>query len=363
MRHPLLLTALAVLLVGCGQVRAIEDRALILAVGIEPGRRNSLRWTFVVPNVTVTASSISSLTPQNQVYAVTAEAPTWGEALRAAQEELSRDVYLGQLEVLAVDRRLGRAEVARVLDAINEDGLIPKSFWFLATDVPPSQVLTLPTVQEVVPRYFFTTYFRCRTCHAVDFATFGWEWWDRHWTPGLTPVAPLAEKAPSGLEVTRIVVYRDGATPLVFPREASEGYAVLKGRLVKGVLAGDVAGTPVVLERVATRATESCRLEGDAVVARVRVVAHAILATGRPAFEVEKLDRIARWAAAVLAQKASAAVRLADASRTDPFGYTYEALAADPRRMEGLGPGDRFVRRLAVHVDVTLHLDTAGTRR
>lgn len=362
--YPILLFLLTWFLVGCGDVRAIEDRALVVAVGIGHGQKpGHIHWTFVVPNVTVTVSSISSLSPSNQTYSIETEAPNWAEALRRTQDQVSRDLYFGQLEVVAVDRGLTSDELTHILNALNQDGLIPKSFWLLTSSRSPATALTFPTAQEIIPRYYFNSYFRCRTCHAMDLGVFGWEWWNRRWTPGISPFLPLAESTKTGLRVREVVVYPSHGRPIQWDTDASEGLAYLTSRVTKSTLAGTVNGIPVVLERVTARSGHRARLRQGHVDVQAEVRVRAFLSAYRPGIDLKDLQRISDWAAAKILAKCQKAIAAANHSHTDPFGYTKDALAETPKLAERLQPGDLVWWPLRVHTRVEVLIDSAGTRR
>lgn len=360
----LLLVAFAVGgLAGCGDAHAVEDRALVIAVGVGPGQQPGQEtWTFVVPNVAVTTTSISSLSAGNQVYAVTVAAPSWGAALLAVEDRMSRDVYLGDLSVVALDTRLDTDQATAVMGALNQDGLIPKSFWVTASSGPVTKLLTQPTPQEVIPRYFLMVYFACRTCHPVDWATMGWEWWARRLTPGITPFAPVMTETPTGSRAETLAVYPPGRLPLLMPPEVASGFAYMTGRLAKGVLTGSIDGFHFALQRLRATPSHTLRWEGS----RVRVLEHiyvtGFLGAPTPLGTTGPwLARAERWAARRIVGDCLAAVAWADATQTDPFGFTRDAVLTVPTLAQDLAPGQVLWRPLTASVTVVVHLRSAGT--
>ncbi len=350
-------------LTGCGDAHAVEDRALVIAVGVGPGTTaGEESWTFVVPNISITASSISSLPPGDQVYSITVQAPSWAIALVAVQDRMSRDLFLGDLAVVAFDTRMPVDQVAMVMRSLDQDGLIPKSFWVIGAQGPVKRLLTWPTPQEVIPRYYLAAYFACRTCHAVDWNTLGWEWWVRRLTPGVTPVAPVMTETRSGLRVQTLAVYPPGRLPVTMPPEIANGFACLTGRLMKGVLTGNWRGVHFAIERMRAASSASVRWEKSGVRAAVGVDITGYLATSRlPGANQPWLRGAQQWAARRIAAECLAAVAWANAHRTDPFGYTRDAILTVPDLAQRLAPGTVLWRPLTVSVNVDVRLQSRGT--
>jgi hypothetical protein len=350
-------------LTGCGETRAIEDREPVIAVGMDPGKQPGYElWTFVMPNPTVTPSNISALTSSQQYVTITVPARSWVDALNAAQDELSRDLYLGQLQLAAWSTKLTYAEVSRFITALNADGLIPKSFWVTAVDGSAAQALRAISPSEVVPRYFLAVYFTCTTCHAIDWGIFGWQWWTRRMSPGAAPLVPVVRGSANQITVPTAADYRPGQPALVMPPEVATGLAYLTGRVFKGAIAGRVDGHMIAASRLRPAPHVEVHWVNGRVVARVRVTVTGFLAempAGQSA--TRWIARANRWAARTLLQEMLATVRWANRTHTDPMGYTRDALWNDPPLAMRLRPGTYVWRPLVVHVTVHVHLRSSGT--
>jgi hypothetical protein len=353
-------------LTGCVDARPVEDRALIIAVGVGPCREPGQKeWSFVIPNVAVTAANIASNSaPAQQVFAVTVVAPDFPTAVDQVSERLSRDVFLGQLEVLVFDRRLPYPEARAVVEALNQNGVVPKNYYVVVAKGQVRSLLTAVSPQEVIPRYFLSAYFDiCRTCHTTDWAVMGWQWWSKSVTPGVNPYAPVAELTPQGLRVSTVAVYRDQGPPLVMPPAVALGFSYVTGKVVRHSWTGVVHGQTVSAARLVATSRQRARLlRGQvAVDSEVRVTGYLDVAPlqGNPA----------HWLA--LAQAASAravvglALRALDWSaheRVDPFGFTRDALASRPECAYRLAPGSSVALPLLARVRVQVRLLTSGTK-
>jgi hypothetical protein len=363
---PWVLLLAVFLLAGCGDARAIEDRALVIAVGVAPGRSPAQKsWVFVIPNVAVTASNIASnVAPGQQVFAVTVEAPDWTSALGEISQRLSRDIFLGQLEILAVDRRLDWSAVTSVVDALNEDGVIPKNYYVVVSAGPVLQLLTQITPQEVIPRYFLATYFDvCRTCHSAQWSVMGWEWWQKSVTPGVNPYAPVATVTPVGARIATLAVYREGGPPLVMPPKVALGFSYLTGRALKETWVGRAEGQLLSAARLHGEARTDARLARG----RIRVQGTLRVSGFLNASPIGRSP--AHWIALAQAEAArdiasacSEAVTWANRTHTDPFGFTRDAIAKFPASSSRLPTRAQVILPIEARVSVVVRLLMSGTK-
>lgn len=349
---------------GCGDAHPIEYRAIVIAVGIAPGHnRGQDQWTFVEPNVTVTASSVSNIKPSNQYYSITVQAPTWPAALAAAEDHSSRDLYFGQLESVVWSDHLDGQTVSNLMQALNQDGLIPKTFWVATVPGSVSKLLTVATPQEVVPRYFLSAFFSCTTCHPINWTVPGWRWWSRRLTPGVNPIVPLVTASPSGLSISTFAVFRAKGPALVAPHAIVNGFAYLTNRTVKAVWVGTVDGQRLTVSKIQGHAATQVSVNRGVINARVLITVHGMLGVlplgSSASFWLAKADTAV---AQSIAHQCLTTVKWADATHTDPFGYGRNALYSEPGQESSLSPGRSFWRPFDVHVVVKARLRTAGTQ-
>lgn len=346
-------------LTGCWDQAPIENRAMVVALAVDPGTRGDVRWTFLFPNVSVTASSLGSTTPEESFYAIPVEAPSLPAAFTAVQERLARDVYPGQLQVLLWSDRLATREVASVVAAVNQNGLIPSAAWVLATTGPAARILTAPSPQSVVPSYYLAKFFGCRACQPFELGQQTWEWWDRHETPGVAPLAPVAQASGQTVTINRLAVYPPAGPPAIMPPLATEGYGFLRGRVNKATLSWRWHGQLLTLADIRDRPTVRVHLVPGAVAVQETIDATGILAAVPERQPMEAAEAAAaHLAARAILQRCRAAIRFANRTRTDPFGYARLAAWTDNRAASGMTPAT--LDRLPIRADLTVHVTVRG---
>lgn len=359
-----LLTAAVLSCAACSDSRPVEQRALVLAVGVDPAHRPgaALGWTFVFSNVTATASSARTVGNGTEVFSVEVHAPDLPTALARAQGQVTRQIYLGDLEAVALGLGTPANVAERVVSSIVEMGQVPDSFLVLATPDPTARLLTLNTLQEVIPTYFVTTFLNCSDCHAFALRVRGWRFWADAKTPGLSPVAPILRADAGHLALAGVAVYRPGSRPaLRMPPDIATGLGYLTGTAVAATVSDSADGRPLTVDHVRDRVSARIRhVSGRIEVALTIHVSGAAVARGGgvPATATEAAtERLARR----VLLRSLAALAWANRARCDPFGFTTRALLEEPRTAYALKPGRAVWQPIDAHVTVEAHIRSTGT--
>lgn len=315
-----LLMTLSLVLTGCWDQESFTNRASALIMEVSPTNRpGEYLWNFIFPNTTVTVSSLSSLPPREQLYAVAVEAPSLAKAFVRVQQKLARDLYLGQLEVVIWANTMPVARVRRLVASLNRQGQIPKSFWVLLGR-PPLVPLVEVTPQEAIPSIYITRYFDCQQCQPAFLGRYFWQVWANFVTPGISPVVPVAS---TRTRIDRIAVYGDHGPPTIWTRPETLGWAYLTGRVSKeAVHLGTPWGYVDVGQMRGETFTQIRRLPHSVGVSSL-VVVHGILASwpsGVPLTQ-PRLNQLRRLVERSVWQDCEAAISEANRTHTDPFGY------------------------------------------
>lgn len=163
-------------LTGCWDQKPVESRAAVAAIGIDPAKTHGLqRYTFVFPDVTVTASSLASTTNGQEFFSFTVTAPSLIDALNRVQSHESRSLYLGQVRIVALSTRLSAPVWRRTLYTMADAGRFVLTFWVVAAS-HARQVVTLEPPTEVVPEVALYRALNCH-CQPIRWPGRGWKMW------------------------------------------------------------------------------------------------------------------------------------------------------------------------------------------
>lgn len=315
-RWALALALLTPLAAGCWDQLPRMGIAEVSALGVEPAPHGRYRWEFVFPNVTISAANLVNLSPGKQYSALTVVRRTFPAALQAVQDRLSRIVYVGQLQVLALADTLSTPQAASIVTALNQMAPLPKSFWTV-TGPPPlvPWLVASPARQIVVPQYELADIFSCH-CLSMIVQQRGWKFWASLITPGGSAVLPWIDGP--RLAIDRVAVYPATGRPLLMSRQETRGFAYLTGRMRRGVLTVTHGGRSVTLNYLRDSTVVALQRTAGTIVAHI-----AIDARGKVAAESAPVPTatVGTWIAQAIAADSRAAVAFANRTHTDPFGW------------------------------------------
>jgi spore germination protein KC len=116
----LLLCLTSIFLTGCWDRTEVNDLALILATGIDKGEKKNIELSaqIYIPGGSQGGqqSGMSSGSSSSQSFVRSAEGETIADAMARLQEELTREVFWGQNEVLIIGEKLAKAGISDEID-------------------------------------------------------------------------------------------------------------------------------------------------------------------------------------------------------------------------------------------------------
>lgn len=348
---------LALPLSGCWDVHPLEDQGIVLAIGISHGsQKGALRWTFTFPNVTLSPSSLTSVKRREQYYDVTVHASTFGDAVMRAQQKSSRIIYLGQLQGLIWPDTLSWRKLWPIVAALNAQGPIPKTFWMMAATPPLQAVMKFVSPQVVAPRTYLATYFDCVHCQPFSLAQRGWEFWSHSLTPGVSPYVPLVNLEHGNVAIRQIVVYPSSGHPVPYSPQETEGFGFLSGKVKRAALSVHWNGHTVELTKLHDGRSVSVRKAPGGIMVNETLRVSGFI--GEPPAESSPLrsqNLIRRLAQQRIVTWCLAAIRQANNTRTDPFGYAASVLWGQGKRTPFLP--------IHAHITVSVSLKGEGMLR
>ena len=356
----LCLTALG--LSGCWDAIPIEERGVVIAIGVDPASGSTLeRWTFVLPNVTATASDVSSLAPSQQLFSVDVHAGGWNTAQEALATRLSRLPYFGQLEAVVVSDRLPAERVSSIVSDLNAESGIPKSYFVVGAHGSAAELASTVWPDEVVPRYWLKSYFSCGTCHALDLRRYGWQWWADHEAGGRSPFIPVFQLVHRLPKLAGVDVYPSVGPPVRMPDGAAQGLALLLGRARALSLTTALAGRSIQVQRLTVRAKTDAAWTPTGVQVDVHMAALGVFATSLPVKDPEIFLHAAQSPVArALLGRSEEAVGFANRTHTDPFGWNERAALTAREPMGWPNTLPVTLESLAAHLTVHVQLKEQG---
>ncbi|WP_223282820.1 Ger(x)C family spore germination protein [Neobacillus kokaensis] len=110
----------SVFLTGCWDRAEVNDLALILATGIDKGKKNNIELSAQIyipqPAQGGQQSGMSSGSGAGQSFVRSAEGETIADAMARLQEELTREIFWGQNEVLIIGEKLAKEGIRDQID-------------------------------------------------------------------------------------------------------------------------------------------------------------------------------------------------------------------------------------------------------
>ncbi len=117
---PLLICSSLFFLTGCWDRTEVNDLALIMATGIDKGKKNKIELSVQVfipsPSQSGQQNGMSSGTSSGQTLVRSAEGETIADAMARLQEELTRKIFWGQNEVLIIGEKLAKEGLSDQID-------------------------------------------------------------------------------------------------------------------------------------------------------------------------------------------------------------------------------------------------------
>ncbi len=204
---------LVLLLTGCWGNLPVNDRILVLCMGIDPAKSpNQFTVTFQSPTPSsVTNSSQGGSTGsggQSDVFAVKGTGQSLEAAFNQAQAKVSKDLYLGQLQVLVISNQLKPALLKRAITSLQSIGTLDKTPYIVVANGSTFKILQQISPQAKFPSLYFISLFGCVSCQTDALGMRFWQYLVRIDTRGVDPYVPVALPFSQGYSVDRVALYR-----------------------------------------------------------------------------------------------------------------------------------------------------------
>lgn len=309
---------------GCWDQRTVASRAVVLAVAVDPGPRPGVwAWTFDLPRVTALSSStISSIVSANAYFSLTVLSGSYADALLKAQERVARDLYFGQMRILALSTQLPTAAWIHVVDTFNRTGLVRKTFYVVAAP-NAAALFKAPLSADSEPSFLLQKLFTADSQPYV-FKEQAWKIWDDIVTPGITAVVPVVEVTPQQTIVVNQLAVLSSPRVALWPRPVAAGWAYLTGHVTKATWTlSDQSVRGIGMTLIRGKARWTIRRRGRQVEVSGTLTYRGILEEypQRLGWEPSRLHHIERIVADGIVKAGLRTLKMAEADHIDPFGW------------------------------------------
>ncbi len=353
----MLAVLLGLSLTGCWDDETVTQRATAFVLSIMPASDHEFRFTFYFPNPAQSISTNVNL-PSSEPFAKTPViAHSISQAIREAQRDLARDLFLGQLQDIIVSRDIPAQNIDRLVQEYNRDAYSSNTVFVVAEPTGPDPLPV--TTQEPVPSVYYTQYFNCSTCQPAYLSRPVWKVWDAFVTPGVSPIIPYASPP---TRIVRMLVYPVKGRPVLMTRDESRGWALMMNHVHKESYWFRKDGGATVIKRLRARAHVQLTYRAGHLIANVRIDAHGSLIEWPPDFLVtpQNVGLAQAITSKEIITECLKAVDFANRTRTDPFGWGRNYLFAHPDQGLQFASQRGMVWPITAHVTVITHLSTSG---
>lgn len=242
------------LLTGCWDDRPVEERGMVLMLGVAPAPHHGLTLYFEIPTaagltgLTGGGSSGSSSGPKFMVYR--GQGSDFTDAYTNAQGQTNEDLYLGQVQVIALSTRLTPEQFALTDATFARLGPMDKSADAVAVSGSMGKFMDFSPAGTSLPGLYLASLFACHHCQTAHLARTVWSREKRLWSPTSSVWVPEISVTGSTFEVDRMVVYHGYKPVMVLTPRQTWDLGFLLGITAKAPLSVPLADGTIGLRAV-----------------------------------------------------------------------------------------------------------------
>lgn len=248
------------LLAGCWSNRPVELRAMVLAMGFSPGPHGEIRVRMEIPTTTGLASlkSGSSSSTGKLDYVLSASGLTPGMAETHIQSVLQTDLFLGQVQLVALSTHLTPRQLNLIIGYVTRLGPLDKTAYAVATPSVRQLFSTQPKAGQI-PTLLLISGFSCSGCETIHYRQHIWQIETATPLSGDSIWMPYVTVVPSGFNTGRIIVYRHYTPAHIFSAKDSALLGLILGRTAKSYVGfkshGQIIGVRTVTSKTSVHPT------------------------------------------------------------------------------------------------------------
>ena len=289
------------------------------------------------------------------------EGPSMAKCFMQAQGKVSRDLYLGEIQTMAVSTHLSTTLLFRALSALNRTGSFDKTPLMFTTTQTPSQFTAFHTAQNNFPALYFVDLFSCQHCQTDALGVRFWQFSSDYLTPGIDPYLPEIHVSSSGNAVSanQVALYRHLQYISTLNPDETMTFGLLKGlaRKVSLFLPNQEAS----LRNIHGSSNLQVERRHHQIDAIFRVKLASTLQSIKTQSETaQQLSLLSQEASRLLARRSVAFLRRTQKLDVDPLGVGRQLDWRHPHTFQAFGSWHKAYPKVVMTVHVTLRINRMG---
>lgn len=357
------------LLSGCWDNRPINQRNLILSIGVEPVPGTTrMKFYFTVPEPTGKSSTQGA---SKKYFTLTSEAPELDQAITRAQSTSSKDLYLGQLQDILLSEHLSPTQTHILFNELARMPQFSKTTWLVITPDPIHRLINLTNPQEHSLPLYLDSVYSCNSCQTTTTGTHLWQFLRALHTPGRDPIVPViqANKKSSNYHIGALSLFSGDQFAGQFSKDETLGLQYIKNRVNKATILFK-SGTNIVSIRSIHGAAKvsfgynlSRKNTFPQVTIDLREIGTLELDGGYPPpLRQKRLHYVQKRGEKYILQDVLGAIATSQKLGVDPFGIGTRLYANNPDLFTSLGNWHQAWPHIPVLVHVHLRIVQVGTK-
>lgn len=361
------LTAILLLfsLSGCWDNRPVDERDMVFTLGLENGPPKAplkMVFQFPTPSALIDYAAHKGISPKpSPVADVSGSGPTVVQCFNKGQARVSRDLYLGQIQLVEVSGDLKPDVFRSALEDLTRIGTMDMTPFIFVTGQNLDSVMRAQTIQAQFPTLYYSSLFTCAHCQTDNLAMKLWQFAADASTPGLDPRLPYVSVDPSTKQIIidRMALYRHWQFVTVLSSGQTEDFGLLKGLANKVSIF--IPHGQISLRGIHGRVRLQTAVANGQVQAKFRISLTSTLASTAAVTETPAGNAaIASQASKILAQQCLSLLQYTQTKDVDPLGVGRMLDWQHPNAFLKFRRWHQEYPKVAMTVQVHLHVYKLG---
>ncbi|HEX3046926.1 MAG TPA: Ger(x)C family spore germination protein [Bacillota bacterium] len=252
----LLIILLAIPIGGCWDVGEIDQKDLILAIGLDAVSDTFIRSTLQVPltESTLPPAAGSGVSKGKKFYTISTVAHTVLGSASEQQSNTPRTLITGHIKSVLINENLARRGIKRYLDLVASTPKTPRSAYIFICRRPAEEILKYIPVQAIVPGIGFSQQMESPLKRDQTYSVQLWKFFRSLDEPGTDPFAPVVSfrQEDETFEIRGLAVFRHDRLIGFLDPEQTRIFGMITGKINSGYLEAPMGSNQFVTYRTIT---------------------------------------------------------------------------------------------------------------